>query len=421
MPLPASRTAMRLRLSLLVLLVFPVAAAEKGEDCPVAGPGASGQEPPPMCAYVGAELGKGPAYLLHVEGLGQVVRLEDATLASLPGAPDAPADPAVVPPGWTVPDAPAGPAVDPPAPTAPETRAATVPPAAVPRDARRGPPAVPSPPSLDAPRAAGEASAHVRRDLLVAAFAQTPAGDAYAMVGEAPTDPTENAAATRASGATRPAGADGGASRPSASGALATPAEGSPEVADPREDVAVAPPVRLEAPALRAAAEPSPAAAGWVRGAAAAAVGALLIPVLWALYHRIQAREATAHATRGRILRELTAGPATATELGRRLGVDRTSAAYHLRVLARAGLVASAPAGRERRWYLGVAPRDAALSAGARRVLGAVRAAPGESVSSLARALASSKSTVHHHVVRLAAAGLVRVERDGRAARVRPA
>ena len=60
-----------------------------------------------------------------------------------------------------------------------------------------------------------------------------------------------------------------------------------------------------------------------------------------------------AHPTRFRILELLREGPATASQLGRRLGESRGSASYHLRMLARVGVVEedeSLGTRRERWW-----------------------------------------------------------------------
>jgi DNA-binding transcriptional ArsR family regulator len=67
-----------------------------------------------------------------------------------------------------------------------------------------------------------------------------------------------------------------------------------------------------------------------------------------------EALRALAHALRGRLLYELrTNGPATASELGRRLGESSGATSYHLRILARYGFVEDDPDhahGRERWW-----------------------------------------------------------------------
>src|SRR6188508_682311 len=62
---------------------------------------------------------------------------------------------------------------------------------------------------------------------------------------------------------------------------------------------------------------------------------------------------AMAHPIRFRIWELLREGPSTASRVGRRLGESRGSASYHLRVLARAGLIVedeSLGTRRERWW-----------------------------------------------------------------------
>jgi DNA-binding transcriptional ArsR family regulator len=77
---------------------------------------------------------------------------------------------------------------------------------------------------------------------------------------------------------------------------------------------------------------------------------------------------AIAHPVRFRIWELLREGPSTASRIGRRLGESRGSASYHLRMLARAGLIAedeSLGTRRERWWrrpeepIVGVASGDA--------------------------------------------------------------
>jgi DNA-binding transcriptional ArsR family regulator len=64
--------------------------------------------------------------------------------------------------------------------------------------------------------------------------------------------------------------------------------------------------------------------------------------------------KAISHPLRLRLMGALrTAGPATASELGRRLGESSGATSYHLRQLERFGFVgddAEQPSGRERRW-----------------------------------------------------------------------
>jgi|SRR2546423_8797810 len=66
-----------------------------------------------------------------------------------------------------------------------------------------------------------------------------------------------------------------------------------------------------------------------------------------------------AHPIRFRILELLREGPATASQLARRLGESRGSASYHLRMLARAGLLEedeSLGTRRERWWRRPASP-----------------------------------------------------------------
>ncbi len=68
----------------------------------------------------------------------------------------------------------------------------------------------------------------------------------------------------------------------------------------------------------------------------------------------LETLKALTHPLRTRLLGELRRhGPATASELGRRLGESSGSTSYHLRQLERYGFVgddAEQPSGRERRW-----------------------------------------------------------------------
>jgi DNA-binding transcriptional ArsR family regulator len=62
---------------------------------------------------------------------------------------------------------------------------------------------------------------------------------------------------------------------------------------------------------------------------------------------------AAAHPIRFRIFELLREGPSTASRLGRRLGESSGTASYHLRILARAGLIEGAPelGSRRERWW----------------------------------------------------------------------
>ncbi len=119
------------------------------------------------------------------------------------------------------------------------------------------------------------------------------------------------------------------------------------------------------------------------------------------------------------ILRE-TPGLTTA-EAARLAGVDRTTATYHLRRLAkeRVALLEGA------RWFPAGAgaPPQRALLVAARQgsaLLDAVRASPGASKSGLARALGVPRATLVWQLARLERVGLVRCERRGREVLVSP-
>lgn len=391
MPPPATRRPMAkvpLLLGILVL-VAPVIVAEKGSDCPEA-PGASSSETPPTCAY--ADTGDEKARVVAESALPLGALAFDLELPHADAPSHAPA-----------PAAAGGPA---------------------PATARGIPNGVAQSPAAaflhaaaaDVPSAA--TSVHVEPgdvvpQVLVAAAAKTPWGPTGARVGERALREAADMPRARPSPAGEPASVHPSFAPDLASSArdpLDTP---PPAPAPAGAEGAQGPPIVPVA----VAGVPAPLGPVRVPAWAAAAGGAAFIalaPLLLALYHRIAAAEATRHATRARILEELAAGPATATTLGERLGIDRTSAAHHLRVLERARFVACVRAGRERLWTTGAAGLQP-LGAGARRVLHAVRGSPGASLSDVARAVGVSKSTVHHHLLTLAAADLVRVVRRGRA------
>jgi DNA-binding transcriptional ArsR family regulator len=90
---------------------------------------------------------------------------------------------------------------------------------------------------------------------------------------------------------------------------------------------------------------------------------------------------AMAHPVRLHILGLLVDGPSTASRIGRRVGESRSLISYHLRMLARAGVIVEAPelGNRRERWWRGpeqfiVAPPDGDLEGRAisARMLGLV-------------------------------------------------
>lgn len=169
-------------------------------------------------------------------------------------------------------------------------------------------------------------------------------------------------------------------------------------------------------------ARPAPGGGSVVRIVALGAALLLLAP--WALYHRLRGQALLAQGTRARAMAHLRASPgATPADVARALDIDPSTALYHLRRLAREGLVVAEGPTRSARYFEAgahaatersrlVAARDAAP------VLDAIRAQPGASKAALARALGLARPTLSWHLARLRGAGLVREERDGRHVRV---
>jgi DNA-binding MarR family transcriptional regulator len=156
--------------------------------------------------------------------------------------------------------------------------------------------------------------------------------------------------------------------------------------------------------------------------AAVAAAGALAALGV-AAYHRLRGERTLEAAARARLAAFLHERPgASQAEAARALGVDATTARYHLLRLEKEGLAVRVEGG----WFVAgsVAREERArflAAEGSEAVLAAVRATPGSSLTELAERLALARSTVSWHVRKLASAGWVRVERAGRETRVRPA
>lgn len=175
-------------------------------------------------------------------------------------------------------------------------------------------------------------------------------------------------------------------------------------------------------PAAGERAPPAPRSAQTPWRAVAAASSAALVLALLAplLYHRVRGK-ALVSGQRAQLLALLRETPAlTAADVARHLAVDPSTALYHLRILVREHLVqqegrhyfaAGTTATAEERAQL-VATRSA------RDVLDAIRARPGVGKTALAQELAIARASVTHHVERLAKAGLVRYEKEGRSLRI---
>jgi predicted transcriptional regulator len=148
-------------------------------------------------------------------------------------------------------------------------------------------------------------------------------------------------------------------------------------------------------------------------------MGALLLLVPLVLGYTRIARDATiASPVRRALLEALARADAlTATELGRLAGVSRKTTAYHLQMLARAGLVARRGAGRAL-WAVAGHGRDAmaarALRHPRRRAVWEVaKARPGATITELSRAVAMKPGTVWFHVRVLERNALLVCERGG--------
>lgn len=140
-----------------------------------------------------------------------------------------------------------------------------------------------------------------------------------------------------------------------------------------------------------------------------------------ALFTRFTRDDAGAHPTRARLLGEVRSAPGASTAgLARALGLNEGTALYHLRVLERSGLAKSLAVGRERQWFeAGMRAADEPSHA-RRRVLDAIEAAPGSTLTEVARGVGVAKSTAHHHVAALAKEGRVEPARTGRTLRLYP-
>ena len=100
------------------------------------------------------------------------------------------------------------------------------------------------------------------------------------------------------------------------------------------------------------------------------------------------------------------------TEVARRLHTKKTTLHYHVASLEASGALASRRVGRYRILVpdAGAPDVDALAAPGRRRVAEAVVARPGVHQAEVARAVGLARSTVHHHVAALVAAGLIRVD-----------
>lgn len=198
-------------------------------------------------------------------------------------------------------------------------------------------------------------------------------------------------------------------------------------------------PGQATGPSPRGDGEPVAALMGlWRTPGAAAAAGITLAGVLaaltywlWpvlkagpaALFSRVRDDELLQHPVRARIVEAVRDRPGIHhQELVRKAGTGTGAAEHHLRKLeagrfltrrAGHGYTCYFPYGQVDRRLLGAA--GVLRADAARRTLQTIADAgvPGPSSSDVARALGLSNSTVHHHIQRLRAEGLVDVQRHG--------
>jgi predicted transcriptional regulator len=146
------------------------------------------------------------------------------------------------------------------------------------------------------------------------------------------------------------------------------------------------------------------------------------VPVL-ALYHHIRPDSALGNPVRARLYETVARQPGiTIQDAAERVGIARTTAAYHLRLLGRQGLVLERPARKTVHYYRNDGRLTEtqqlqlqALASSRTRNLAVVLASrPGLQRSELAAALGVTIATVNWHLRPLVDRGLLREELQGR-------
>lgn len=142
-----------------------------------------------------------------------------------------------------------------------------------------------------------------------------------------------------------------------------------------------------------------------------------------ALYQRLQRDAALENPVRARLYEVVAKNPGiTIQDAAEKVGIARTTASYHLRILGREGLVIERPARKSVHYYRndGRLNEDEQLrlqalaSERTRNVAVLLTQKPGLQRSELARLLGLSIATVNWHLRPLAQRGLVREESRGR-------
>jgi predicted transcriptional regulator/uncharacterized membrane protein len=146
-----------------------------------------------------------------------------------------------------------------------------------------------------------------------------------------------------------------------------------------------------------------------------------LINLLLPLYVKLRREEVLDHYTRGKIHGYIIANPGEHyNSLKAQLRLKNGTLAYHLRVLEREGYVKTTRDGMFKRFYPMEAPlprRKSEFSGMQEIVLEHIRAEPGTNQNELARRMGVSSQVANYHIRNLVAAGMVRLERDGRETR----
>lgn len=153
-----------------------------------------------------------------------------------------------------------------------------------------------------------------------------------------------------------------------------------------------------------------------------AALAALLLKRLAiGLFTRLRRGDVLQHPLRARVLQEIQASPGLhVQEVARRIGRSRRTIKHHVDVLVSAGLIAVSHGPRETSLFARVTWPSAMMqgiallrSPASRGLLADLQHRPGSSSLEAARRLGRSPATVHHHVKRLLAAGLLTNDAKG--------
>lgn len=152
------------------------------------------------------------------------------------------------------------------------------------------------------------------------------------------------------------------------------------------------------------------------------------IPFLATLFSRILPEKSMDHPARRQIADAIGAQPGIHLQaLVQELGLARATVEHHVRVLMQSGVVHERRLGRYRCYYRGLPqrfpsapPPSTMRSHHARDVLRQITANPGSAVGDVAVAIGSPPRVVSYHIQRLAQAGLLRLEHQGRFTRAFP-